>query len=268
MADELLVTSADGVELRVRRAGRGEPIVFVHGTMGTVVDWAPVASRLSDRFETNVLERRGRGRSSDAAEYSLDREVDDVRAVIDRCAGPVHLVGHSFGAVVALLAAARSGADVASLVVFEPPIGGDGDPSVLADDLDRLVAEDRPDAAIARFVGAANGSTDHLDRLTEPVRAGLRDAVRSAAREIRAASAVLPFEPDMIAAVGVPTCVVLGDEQQLPTYGGVTELADRLPDGRRASVPGHHLALLFEPDALAAVIADHLVSTTGSGASR
>lgn len=105
MTDERFVESADGTRLAFRRRGCGEPVVFVHGTMGTSADWIRVADRLSVRYQTNSMDRRGRGRSADGAAYSIDREVDDVVAVIDDCDGPVHLVGHSFGAVLALLVA-------------------------------------------------------------------------------------------------------------------------------------------------------------------
>src|SRR5437879_7690088 len=102
------VTSHDGTKLRLDRAGAGRPVVLVHGTMGSKDDWFEVSRRLSSDFEVTAFDRRGRAGSGDGPEYSIDREIEDVLAVIDSCRPPVHLVGHSFGAIVCILVAARA----------------------------------------------------------------------------------------------------------------------------------------------------------------
>ncbi len=232
--------------------GVGDAVVFVHGTMGGAADWYEVARRLASRYRTIAFDRRGRGRSTDGGPYSLEREIDDVIAVVDSIGLPVHLVGHSFGAVVALLAARALGHRLTSLALYEPPIGGSGaGADALADELDQLIAAGRSDHAVAMFAGAAEGSDDHLEGLPEHVREALRDAVRTAGREIRAASAVLPFDAALLDSIRTPSLVLLGEEQHLESYDGVAVLAERLPDAQLATVPGRHLAILSAPAAFA-----------------
>jgi hypothetical protein len=111
------------------------------------------------------------------------------------------------------------------------------------DELDAMVAAG--DRAVEIFAGAANITDDELqtNRGKARVWAGLRDAVRSAGREIRAAKAVLPIDKDLLGSISVPTLVLLGAEQYHPTYKDVRGLADQLTFGKLERVPGHHLAL-------------------------
>ena len=156
----IFVTSDDGTRLRLVRTGAGKPVVLIHGTMGGRGDWFEVARRLSDDFEVTTFDRRGRGDSEDGPEYSIEREIEDVLAVIDASAPLVHLVGNSFGAILALLAAARAGDRIDRLVVYEPPIGDP--PALLAeeeqltDELDMMVEAGDLDSAVQRFAAAAN----------------------------------------------------------------------------------------------------------------
>jgi pimeloyl-ACP methyl ester carboxylesterase len=114
------VRSGDGVCIGFTQIGQGPPLVFVHGSLGDGDDWRKVVSLLAGRFTCYVMDRRGRGRSSDAAEYSIDREYEDVAAVIQHAGPETSVIAHSFGAICALGAALRIA--VASLVLYEPPI--------------------------------------------------------------------------------------------------------------------------------------------------
>ena len=262
MADELWVTSSDGTSLRTFQQGSGPSIVFVHGTLAAAPDWLEVARLLSGRFHTVVFDRRGRGGSGDGDRYSIDCEVDDIVAVASGCGAPACVVGHSFGAIVAALAAARHPSAFRSLVVYEPPIdAGGGDGSVLADELDDLVGCGRLDDAVTRFVTVATGSSSHLDDVDPSVRSALRDAVVTAGREVRAASQVLADGPTWAGRITVPTMVLLGIDQHDATYSGIEDFAGRLPNGQLERVPGGHLANLFAPGAVADQIATFVDSS-------
>src|SRR5688500_6780198 len=91
-------TSADGTPLGYRTSGRGEPLLFVHGIATTGADWNFVKPHLRERFSLVVMDRRGRGASGDASEHSMEREAEDVLAVLDAIDGRL-LVGHSYGAL-------------------------------------------------------------------------------------------------------------------------------------------------------------------------
>lgn len=120
-----IVRSPDGTEIAYKRVGTGTPIVLVHGAGADHTVWGTIVPHLKDRFSLYMIDRRGRNPSGDASDYALAREVDDVLAVIDVIDEPVHLLGHSFGGLIAL-EAARRGASLDRLVLYEPAIVTNG----------------------------------------------------------------------------------------------------------------------------------------------
>lgn len=121
----LTVRSSDDTEISYKRVGSGAPVVLVHGAGADHTVWGPIVPHLKDRFTLHMVDRRGRNGSSDTPDYALAREVDDVLAVINAIDNPVHLLGHSFGGLIALQAA-RQGASLRRLVVYEPAIVTNG----------------------------------------------------------------------------------------------------------------------------------------------
>jgi pimeloyl-ACP methyl ester carboxylesterase len=93
----------------------------VHGTTGDHLTWTPVLSALERHFNVYAMDRRGRGHSGDADAYALEREWEDVAAVIDAIGDAVDVVGHSFGGTCAL-EATRLTANVRRLILYEPPM--------------------------------------------------------------------------------------------------------------------------------------------------
>jgi pimeloyl-ACP methyl ester carboxylesterase len=112
--------SADDTPIAYRRAGSGPPLLLVHGTAADHTRWTPLLPALEGRYTVHALDRRGRGASGDAAAYAIDREVDDLIAVVEAIGAPVAVLGHSFGAICALEAACRTGA-IDRLILYEPP---------------------------------------------------------------------------------------------------------------------------------------------------
>ena len=91
------VVSEDGTPIAVWRSGAGPPLVLVHGTAADHTRWAPVLPALEERFTVLAIDRRGRGPSGDADDHALEREVQDVAAVIDWAGNGVNVLGHSYG---------------------------------------------------------------------------------------------------------------------------------------------------------------------------
>ena len=152
-------TSEDGTVLSVRQTGKGDPLVLVHGSLDGIGAFSLVELRLAEDHSVWVYDRRGRGGSGDGAEYSLDREVDDLRAVITATGGVPHVVAHSYGAVIALQARLR-GVPMRSLVVYEPAINGEAiDPQQIAS-IRLAVEEGRIDDAIRDMANRLAGITD------------------------------------------------------------------------------------------------------------
>jgi pimeloyl-ACP methyl ester carboxylesterase len=154
------VTSADGTRIVFDRGGAGPPVVFVHGAMSdrTFPVLAELAGALAPRFTVFNYDRRGRGGSGDTQPYAVQREIEDIGALIREAGGPVMVFGGSSGAALAA-AAAAAGLAISKLALWEPPYHVDDTAPALPDDfgsqLDALVRAGRPGDAVALFMTAA-----------------------------------------------------------------------------------------------------------------
>lgn len=118
------VTSRDGTRIAFDQAGHGPAIIFVDGALADRSAAAPVAALLAPHFTVINYDRRGRGDSGDTPPYAVEREIEDIQALIQHAGGSAHLVGGSSGAVLALRAAG-SGLQVNKLAMYEPPFSVD-----------------------------------------------------------------------------------------------------------------------------------------------
>ncbi len=118
----LVLTSRDGTRIAYERRGVGPPVVLVDGAFcsrrfGPMDKLAPL---LAQHFTVLAYDRRGRGESGDTAPYAVDREIEDLEAVIGAAGGSACVFGMSSGAVLSLEAAAR-GLPISKLAIYEPP---------------------------------------------------------------------------------------------------------------------------------------------------
>jgi len=138
----LVRVNVGGVRLAYRRSGHGERVLAIHGSWDDHRSWDLVADSLRPTLDVTVYDRRGHSASTaPPGQGSITGDVDDAVAVIEALGlAPVHLLGHSYGASIAMLTAVRRPDVVASLFVHEPPLFG-----LLADDAasDALVATSR-----------------------------------------------------------------------------------------------------------------------------
>ena len=135
MTDPSFATSADGTEIAFDRLGDGPPLVLIGGLFCTRARTAELAHAIARRLDGQLsvmnYDRRGRGDSGDIAPYAVEREIDDLRALIDATGGSAAVYGHSSGAGLALHAAAH-GVPITHLVLHEPPFGPDDADTVAA----------------------------------------------------------------------------------------------------------------------------------------
>ncbi len=115
------VISKDGTPIAYQRNGSGAALVLVHGTGADHTRWEPVLPALGKNFTVYAVDRRGRGQSGDASSYAIEREFEDLVAVVDSIGGRVNLLGHSYGGLCCLEAALRT-RHVNKLILYEPPI--------------------------------------------------------------------------------------------------------------------------------------------------
>lgn len=155
------VTSRDGAVISFDRLGAGPPVVLVSSAVADRADARRLARHLSHEFTVLNYDRRGRGRSTDTPPYSVDREVEDIAALIEAVGGRASLFGSSSGAVLALEAATRLGTKVDRLVLFEPPFIVDGSRAPLGEAYTRrlteLVQSGRRGEAVRCFMTEALG---------------------------------------------------------------------------------------------------------------
>jgi pimeloyl-ACP methyl ester carboxylesterase len=117
------VRSSDGTEIAFDRSGDGPPLVLVVGAFSDRCSTKALGTGLRDVFTVYEYDRRERGDSGSTPSYAVDREVEDLAAVIEVAGDPAFVFGHSSGGALALEAAARA-VPIRALVVHEPPYTG------------------------------------------------------------------------------------------------------------------------------------------------
>jgi pimeloyl-ACP methyl ester carboxylesterase len=154
------VRSKDGTEIAYDRAGDGPALVLVGGAWNDRMSSAPLAQLLAAAFSVYTYDRRGRGDSGDTQPYAVEREIEDLEAVIDAAGGSAYAFGHSSGGSLALEATA-AGAPISKLAVYETPYIVDDTRPPLPDDyiehLERLIAEDKRREVFEYFMTVAVG---------------------------------------------------------------------------------------------------------------
>ncbi|EDK72761.1 alpha/beta hydrolase fold [candidate division TM7 genomosp. GTL1] len=152
------VTSKDGATIGYTSNGIGPLVVMVNGAVGyrEYYGGKELATRLAENFTTIIYDRRGRGESTDRLPYAVEREIEDIEALIDANGGKAYLYGESSGAALALKAAAQLGGKVAKVAMYEPPYGL-GDEAKeghlkATQQLKEFLAADKRDEAVGVFM--------------------------------------------------------------------------------------------------------------------
>ena len=237
-------------------------LLLVHGATADHTAFRAVGPRFAERRQVIAIDRRGRGASGDRQPYAIEREYEDVAAVVDWLAGqtgrPVDVVGHSFGGRCGL-GAARLTRQLRRLVVYEgaPAPAGRAfhGPDLLAR-LDRLAAAGDLDALMATFmadvVGLSPAEVDAYRRApTWPIRAA---AAPTAIRELRA-EAGRDAGLERLAEIRIPVLQIVGGDSPALFTDGTHELQALLSNGRVVSLPGQkHAAHHTNPSGLVAAV--------------
>ncbi|NUP63633.1 MAG: alpha/beta fold hydrolase [Nonomuraea sp.] len=245
------VTSSDGTRIAFEQAGEGPAVVLVDGAMcyrGAGPN-TPLAAELARSFTVCAYDRRGRGESGDGAAFAVEREVEDLAAVIGRAGGDVRVFGHSSGAVLAL-EAALAGVPIARLALFEPPPLGEE--SGLSDELDKLVREGRRGEAVEAFQLAVGIPPEMVAGMREsPFRPALEAIAPTLVYDTRLTGSA---SPGRYAAVGVPTLLLDSESSPERLRESTRLMAETVPGARRRSLPGAFHGV--DPDVLAPVLAE------------
>jgi pimeloyl-ACP methyl ester carboxylesterase len=238
------VVSADGTPLALWTSGEGPPLVLVHGATADHSRWAPVLPALEERFTVYSFDRRGRGESGDAADYSLEREFEDVVAVIESAGADVNLMGHSHGGVCALEAALLTD-QVGRLVVYEPPMGFLATPPHVVEELEALLQAGKRDELVALFMREVAGlPPEQVEVLRSlPAWEARIAAADTVPREERA-NREYAWDPERFRELRVPTMYLLGGDSPELFRLASEAVEQALPDCRVVVMPGQRHAAM------------------------
>ena len=247
-----VATAPDGTPIGFHATGEGPPVLLVHGAAADARQWAALVPLLASDHRVVTMDRRGRGQSGALrGDHTLDTEYADVAAVASSIGGPVRIVGHSSGARFALHAARRS-ADVAGLVLYEPP-----PPETFADGVIESLAEmeeagDREGILRTFLLDVAGNDEEALAFIRErPIWPIMMDNALTLPAELRAASRYR-FDPSTFTRFTVPTVCLVGELSGPEMGRAARQIADALPDAEMRVLPGQgHGAMFSGPDLLA-----------------
>ncbi|HEV8621945.1 MAG TPA: alpha/beta hydrolase [Actinomycetota bacterium] len=251
------VTSMDGTTIAFERLGSGPPVVLVCGGSVDRTADAAIAQELASDFTVFNYDRRGRGDSGDTLPYAIEREVEDIEAVIGAAGGSACLWGSSSGAVLALIAA-ESGVPVAKLALWEPPFVPEGVPRPPEDQVtqyETMIAEGRRGDAVEYFMTKVIGMPPEVvaGARTQPWWGATEALAPTLAYDARIMGDY-SIPKDLAASVKVPTMVIAGGAD-FPWMRQTAEtLAAALPDGqvRILEGQGHDV----DPGVLAPVLTE------------
>ena len=269
------VTSADGTAIAYDRLGAGPPVILVGGAFSfrRYRRSVELAELLAEHFTVFNYDRRGRGDSGDTAPYSVEREIEDLAALIELPGSSACVWGQSSGGVLALRAAV-AGLPIAKLAVFEPPfrLDGDGDPPPVdfATRLDQLVAADRRSQAVKYFMTKGMGAPGFfisLMRLFPPMWSRLTAVAHTLPYDVAVMGDTIegkPLSPSDWESVRVQTLVLSGAKSPERAGNAARALADVLPNARHEALAGQSYNIKMKP--LAPFLKEFFRATARAGA--
>jgi pimeloyl-ACP methyl ester carboxylesterase len=245
------VRSKDGTAIAYDQSGNGPPLILVDGALCSRAfgPMPKLARLLARRFTVLNYDRRGRNESGDTAPYTIEREVEDLAALIDEAGGSAYVLGLSSGAALAL-AAAASGLNIKKLALYEPPFvasgGGHQPPADSQTQLARLISAGRRGDAVKFFMTKMVGVPAIVAALMRfsPVW-----------KKLTAVAHTLPYDAAVMGDFTVPTkrarsvaaatLVMDGGKSPAPLRHAVESAADAIPNARRLTLKGqtHNVAL-------------------------
>jgi pimeloyl-ACP methyl ester carboxylesterase len=253
------VTSKDGTEIAFDQLGQGPAVILVSGGSVDRSSNAPLAEQLAPNFTVYNYDRRGRGPSGDTPPYAVEREIEDIEALIDEAGGAAYLYGISSGAALALEATGQLAGKIKKLGLYEPPYIIEGTrprpPADTAKIYTDLVSSGRRGDAVEYFMTKVVGLPAEFAAQARnepwwPWQEALAHTLAYDATIMGDYS--LPTR--LAASITTPTLVIAGGASWDWMRDTAQALADALPNGQYHIVEGqaHDVAA----EALAPVLAD------------
>ncbi len=260
-----MTTSADGTEIAFDRIGSGPALILVGGAWNDRKSARELAEALAGNFTVYCYDRRGRGDSGFTEPYAVEREIEDLQAVIESAGGTAHLFGHSSGGALALETTART-VSVSKIAVYEPPyIVDDSRPPLPTDyveHLEELVAAEEGREVVRYFMTISVGMPPEM--VDQMVNSPMVDAMVPLAHTVSYDGRVMlrqsmdgrPLSNDWTDSITVPALVMDGGNSPAWLHGAARAVVGLLPDVQYRTLEGcDHAA---PPEAIAPVLEEFL----------
>ncbi len=258
------VVSQDGTRIAFESAGVGPAMVLVSPALGDRSANTKLGKLLSRNLTVINHDRRGRGGSGDTQPYAVEREVEDIEALIDAAGDRAHLFGSSSGAVLALEAASELGGKVISLSMYEPPFIVSGGHEPLPADylphLRELLAAGRRGDAVEYFMRVAVGVPEEI--ISETKNSGAWPSLQAVAHTLPYDGEIMgdtmsgnPLPAHRWHSVTAPALVMVGGESPAWMQHAGHAIADALPHASYRLVERQdHSAMISAPQDIATTI--------------
>lgn len=240
------VISKDGTRIAYEQIGKGKPVILVDGAlcssvMGPMPKLAPL---LAKDFTVIYYDRRSRNESGDTKPYAVEREIEDIDALIQVAGGSAYLFGTSSGAALALAATAK-GLNISKLALYEPPFmidkNGHHVPVNYHEQLSSYIEQDRRGDAIKYFMRAGIGVPSIFVFMMQlmPVWSKLK-AVANTLPYDAAVMGDFSLPVKQAAAISIPTLVAGGEKSQNWLHTAVQQLAEEIPQNEFKMLKGQN----------------------------
>ena len=238
------VTSKDGTQIAFEKKGNGPVIIVVDGALcsrgfGPTPKLVPL---LEKDFTVITYDRRGRNESGNTLPYSVEKEVEDIDALIKETGEPVCMIGFSSGAALVLNAAAK-GLSIKKMVLYEAPyvmnMGGHNPPDDTAEQLKQLIASDQRSAAVKFFM---------KDMIGIPAIIPAVMSLTPIWKKLKAVAHTIPYDaaimdgfiiPSALAAkINIPTLVMNGSKSPVSLRNASKKLSEIIPNAQYQILKG------------------------------
>ncbi|MFE0072825.1 alpha/beta fold hydrolase [Nonomuraea sp. NPDC059023] len=267
--------SADGTPIAYQRfGGNGLPLILITAALCDRTAATALAEQLAPELPAIAYDRRGRGDSGGIGNWSVQREIEDLAALIEAAGGSAAVYGHSSGAALALHAAA-AGLPITKLVLHEPPFtpAQDGEDQrerqaaeeragrEQAETIRALLAQDRKAEAIAAFLTPTGMPQHMVEQMShDPAAQAVAHTLPHDPFDVVSASSRGGATPaEQAATVTIPALLLCGGDSFAWMVETGAQLATAMPDGRHHVMPGQpHVAA---PQVLAPLLTGFLLTT-------
>jgi pimeloyl-ACP methyl ester carboxylesterase len=268
-AIQKMVTSKDGTLIGYEQTGAGPVMILVSAALVDRDGTRPLAKQLASSFTVINYDRRGRGKSTNTQPYAVEREIEDLEALVNAAGGPVFLFGSSSGSVLALDAGSRLGTKVKKLFLYEPPFIVDDSrppiPGTLVHEIEASLSANNRNEAVGLFFSKAMGIPAlgvTFMRLFMPAWGDMAKVAHTAPYDLMILAGTQsgkPLPAHRWATATAPTLVAVGAKSEPFFHTGAKALTGILPAAQYRSLDGlDHGAVLMAPQDLAAAIREYL----------